>query len=174
MLLLLVRHAQAAEQSATHYPDDTMRPLVPKGRKVQARMSRALRRRELIPSRVYSSPWKRSWQTARVLIEETGLPKAARIACASLAEAPDLAKIAEEVGEFGAVGAVGETGAAGGDEIIALVGHEPWMSELAALLLTGRSGGLGVDFPKSGVMGIETPGLLAEPGAATLRFFLVP
>lgn len=161
MLLLLVRHAQAAEQDATRYPDDSLRPLVPKGRKAQARQSKELQRRKLIPARVYSSPWKRAWQTARILVEETGLPKRSRIACESLAQAPDLAAIAAEVGDSGA------------EETIALVGHEPWMSELAALLLAGESGRLSVDFPKSGVMGIETPGI-AEAGAGTLRFFLVP
>ena len=171
MLLLLVRHAQAAEQDATRYPDDSLRPLVSKGKKAQARISKELRRRKLIPTRVYSSPWKRAWQTARILLEETGLPKSARIACEPLAAPPDLAAIAAQVGGGSAVGAVGGVGE---DEIIALVGHEPWMSELAALLLTGRAGGLSVAFPKSGVMGIETPALVAEPGAATLRFFLVP
>ena len=162
MLLLLVRHAQAAEQSATEYPDDSLRPLVPKGKKAQARISKELRRRKLVPERVFSSPWKRAWQTARILIEETGLPKSARLPCEALAAAPDLARIIEEVGDVGA------------DATIAMVGHEPWMSELAALLLTGRPDGVSVDYPKSGVMGIELPALTAEGGQGTLRFFLTP
>src|ERR1041384_8414261 len=102
VLLLLVRHAQAEEQSATKYPDDTVRPLVPKGKKVQARLSKELRRRKLIPDKVFSSPWKRAWQTARILVEETGLPKSARVACEALAAAPDLARIAGGVGGGGA------------------------------------------------------------------------
>jgi phosphohistidine phosphatase len=162
MLLLLVRHAQAEEQSATKYPDDTVRPLVPKGKKVQARLSKELRRRKLIPDKVFSSPWKRAWQTARILVEETGLPKSARVACEALAGAPDLASIAEEVGAVEA------------DATIALVGHEPWMSELAALLLTGKGDGVQVDYPKSGVMGIEVESLNGEGGSGTLRFFLTP
>ena len=160
MLLLLIRHAQAAEQSPTDYPDDRLRPLVPKGRKTQRRISRELRRRKLIPDRVLSSPWKRAWQTARIVVEETGLPRRAREECLALAEAPELAALA---------GAIGATAA---DETIALVGHEPWMSELAGLLLTGSPAGLSVDFAKSGVMGIDAPAL--EPRAGSLRFFLVP
>ena len=35
MLVLLVRHAQAAEQDAEAFPDDSERPLVPKGRRVR-------------------------------------------------------------------------------------------------------------------------------------------
>jgi len=162
VLVLLIRHAQAAEQSDLEYPDDTLRPLVPKGKKTQARLSKELRRRKLIPDRVFSSPWKRAWQTARILVEETGLPKSARVACEALAAVPDLARIAEEVGDVAA------------DATIALVGHEPWMSELAALLLTGRAEALHVDFPKSGVMGIELEELSADGGNGTLRFFLVP
>jgi phosphohistidine phosphatase len=162
MLLLLVRHAQAAEQDEARYPDDSVRPLVPKGRKIQRRVSKELRRRKLIPSRVFSSPWKRAWQTARILVGEVGLPKSARVACQALAAAPDLAALAAELGPVGS------------DETIALVGHEPWMSELAALLLTGRSASLSVDFPKSGVLGIEIPELAAAAGSGTLRFFLVP
>jgi hypothetical protein len=46
------------------------------------------------------------------------------------------------------------------------------MSTLAALLLTGRGDGIGIDFPKSGIMGIETAGW--EPGTGVLLFFLVP
>src|SRR5688572_26587810 len=79
MLVLLVRHAQAAEQDAEAFPDDTERPLVPKGRRVQRQMSRSLVKKGLTPNRVYSSPWTRAWQTARILIRETGLPKEQRL-----------------------------------------------------------------------------------------------
>jgi phosphohistidine phosphatase SixA len=84
------------------------------------------------------------------------------VPCEALAAAPDLARIAEAVGDVGA------------EATIALVGHEPWMSELAALLLTGRSDGVHVDYPKSGVMGIEVEALNSENGNGTLRFFLTP
>jgi phosphohistidine phosphatase len=162
MLLLLIRHAQAAEQDDTRYPDDSERPLVPKGRRIQRRMSKALRRSKLVPDRVFSSPWKRAWQTARVVIEEMGLPKSARIACVALAARPELGALATEIGAIQQ------------EETIALVGHEPWLGELASLLLTGKANGVSIDFPKSGVMGIEIAGLAPGAGPGTLRFFLVP
>ena len=101
MLLLLIRHAQAAQQDEALYPDDSLRPLVPKGRRIQRRISRRLRKRKLVPTRVFNSPWKRAWQTARIVVEETGLPKNARIACAALAAPPDLQILAAEIGEIG-------------------------------------------------------------------------
>jgi len=160
MLLLLIRHAQAAPHDATRYADDALRPLVPKGRKIQRRMTRELRRHRVIPQRVFSSPWKRAWQTARIVIDEFELPRKARVPCPALAAPPDLDDLAAEVGSPGP------------DETIALVGHEPWMSELGALLLTGKRRGLAIDFAKSGIMGIETERIAA--GAGVLRFYIRP
>ena len=36
MLLLLVRHADAGDRDPAQWPDDTLRPLTDKGRKVHA------------------------------------------------------------------------------------------------------------------------------------------
>ncbi len=160
MLLLLIRHAQAAEQDTRRYPDDSLRPLVPKGRRIQRRVSRELYKRNLIPSVILSSPWKRAWQTARIVVEETGLPKRARVVCPELAAPPNLAALAKAVGDVEP------------DATIGLVGHEPWMSELASLLLVGSRDGLGIDFAKSGVLGIETDEI--APGRGTLRMYLRP
>jgi broad specificity phosphatase PhoE len=73
MHLLLIRHAQAAEQDAERYPDDVLRPLLPRGRKIHRRMSRRLVKLGLVPARIFSSPWKRAWQTAGITAEETGI-----------------------------------------------------------------------------------------------------
>lgn len=160
MLLLLMRHAEAAERDEKRYPDDNLRPLVRKGKKTQRAVSKDLRRRKLVPDRVFSSPWKRAWQTARILVEETGLPKKARVACQALAGPPDLVALAVELGPLAS------------DGTIALVGHDPWIGELAALLLTKNAAGLNIDFAKSGVMGIGIAGFTT--GAGTLKFFLRP
>jgi phosphohistidine phosphatase len=160
MLLLLIRHAQAAEPDDARFPDDQLRPLVPKGRKTQRRMCRLLRKQGGVPDRVYSSPWKRAWQTARIVVEETGIGRQRRLPCQPLAAPPDLPALVSEIGDFGA------------DERIGLVGHEPWMSDLASLLIAGTAGGAHIDFPKSGIMGIETERL--EAGAGVLVFFLRP
>ena len=160
MLVILIRHAQAAEQDDAAYPDDTLRPLVPKGRRVHRQMARRLLKLGIVPDRVFSSPWKRAWQTARITVRELGIPRERRIRCDGLAEPPRVDAIAAEIGEIGA------------QETIALVGHEPWMSALGSLLLTGDSQGVRIDFPKSGVLGIEMERF--EPGEGTLRFYLVP
>lgn len=160
MQLLLIRHAIAAEQDPEKYPDDSLRPLVPKGRRIQRRMSRRLRKEGLAPDRVFSSPWKRAWQTARIVAEEAGIGKAMRFPCPALAQEPNLSALAAEIGSVT------------GNERIALVGHEPWLSTLSALLLAGSPGAISVDFPKSGVLGIQAT--LIEAGVGGLEFFWRP
>ena len=98
MLVLLLRHAEAASRDAERYPDDSLRPLVRKGEKIQRAVSKDLRKRELIPSRVFSSPWKRAWQTARILVDETGVPKKARIACPRSPVRPTSAPLPAAIG----------------------------------------------------------------------------
>jgi phosphohistidine phosphatase len=162
MLILIVRHAQAGEHDPTKYPDDTDRPLTRRGKEIHAQVSRKLARRGLVPEAILTSPWKRAWQTAEIMAEEFSSkknklkPKAAP----SLAQDPDLDAIRAELEGIGEINSV------------ALVGHEPWLSELASLLLTGEQHRLSIDFPKSGVVGIETGTL--EHGAGMLRFVLRP
>ena len=159
MLLLLIRHAHAGDRDTDRWPDDRDRPLTDKGRKTQRRVSRALGKLELTPTAVLTSPLARAAETAGILAEELALSQPP-IPSEALAAAPDLARIAADIG------------AAGPDAIVALVGHSPWMEELAALLLAASGSGLRIDFPKSGVMGID----LEQParGVGELRFFLRP
>jgi phosphohistidine phosphatase len=157
MLLLLVRHADAGNRDPDQWPDDRERPLTAKGRKVQRRVSKALGNFGLAPTHVLTSPWLRAAQTADVLTETLNLPHRP-IPSEALAGPPELSRVADDIGEPGS------------DSIVALVGHSPWIEELAALLLTGEPAGLRMDYPKSGVMGID----LERPaaGAGELRFFV--
>jgi len=142
MLLLLIRHANASERDPERWPDDRDRPLIDKGRKTQRKVSRALGKLGLVPTRVLTSPWTRAAQTAEILIEELGLGAPA-IAIEALATTPDLVRL-----------------------------HSPWMEDLAAVLLTDSPAGLRIDFPKSGVMGIDVERPAA--GAGELRFLIRP
>jgi phosphohistidine phosphatase len=159
MLLLLVRHAHAGDRDPSQWPDDTQRPLSDKGRKTHAKVARTLRNLELAPELVLTSPWLRAMQTAEIMHEVMLLPQPPA-PCPALADDPDLAAIAAEVGPRGE------------RAVVALVGHSPWMEDLAALLLTGSDRGVKMDFPKSGVLAVDTPRI--APAAATLRFLLRP
>jgi phosphohistidine phosphatase len=160
MLLLLVRHADADNRDAGKWPDDTLRPLSEKGRKIHAKVAKALGGLGLLPELVLTSPWLRAAQTAEILQQGLGLPSPP-VPCLALASDPDLVALDSALGPPRAEKAV-----------VALVGHSPWMEELVGLLLTGAAHGLGVDFPKSGVAGIAADRI--GPRAGTLRFFLRP
>ena len=159
MLLLLNRHANAGERDPAQWPDDRDRPLTDKGRKVQNDVSRWLRKRGFAPTLVLTSPWTRAAQTAQILVEVARVPQPP-VPCEPLADDPDLIRLQDHVGEQP------------GNAIVAMVGHSPWMEELAAVLLGGTNSSVRMDFPKSGVMGIELDRL--EQGAGELRFFVRP
>lgn len=158
MQLLLIRHADAGEHDPSLWPDDTLRPLTDKGRKRHRRVAKQLRKRGLVPTLLLASPWLRAWQTAVITTEFARGP--APLASPALAEAPHLGRLASAIGT------------AGDDAVVALVGHEPWLGHLASLLLAGDPTGLAIDFPKSGVLGLDLAELKA--GASHLRFFWRP
>ena len=153
MLLLLIRHANAGDRDPERWPDDRDRPLTDKGRKTQRDVSRFLLKRDFVPTLVLASPWSRAAETAEILVRELNLSEPP-VPCDALA------RLGEHIGEPGP------------DAIVALVGHSPWMEDLASLLLTGKAEGVRIDYPKSGVMGIDVE--KPEAGTGELRFFLRP
>lgn len=158
MLILLIRHADAGRRDPARWPDDTARPMTREGARQQRRMTRRLARHGLVPALVLSSPWRRAWQTAELTAERLEAPPP--VACAALAQAPSVTAIARAVGRRE------------DDAVVALVGHEPWLGELAALLLAGDRHRMTIDWPKSGILGLAIPRLAA--GEASLRFFWRP
>ncbi len=158
MRILIIRHADAGDRDSSIWPDDSLRPLSPRGRKRHRRVARRLRKQELVPTLLLASPWLRAWQTAEITSAITGCSSA--MACEALAQSPDLERIGAAIGRP-------EPSA-----IVALVGHEPWTGELVSLLLTGSPSQLAIDFPKSGVVGLDTDAIVG--GQAVLEFFLRP
>ena len=115
MQLALVRHAIAAERR----PDlpDAARPLTREGRARFAREVRGLKALGLGFELVLHSPWLRAAQTAELLAPLAGVVTP----CEHLAAPPSAALLDCCT-----------------TDPTALVGHEPWLSELLAWLLTGR------------------------------------
>lgn len=115
MELYLIRHAQAEEQSAGG--GDEERALTREGRERFREVVRGLDRLELRFDRVYHSPYVRAQETADLL---EPILDGETIVTAALARAPS-----------------DELLASLGGESVALVGHEPWLSDLLSLLLLG-------------------------------------
>jgi len=158
MHLILIRHADAGDHDPGRWPDDSLRPITEKGRRRHRRVARRLKRRGLTPTLLLSSPWLRAAQTAELTAQYAGGPSPQHVA--ALATTPSLPEIEQAIGRQEP------------EAIVAVVGHEPWLGELASLVLTGDPGRLGIDLPKSGVLGIDCDSLAA--GGAALTFLWRP
>lgn len=158
MLLYLVRHAIAAERE-TAETDDFHRALTPEGIKKMRHSAEVLRRLKVSISEIWSSPLVRARQTAELLAAE--FDPAPRIEHLSALE-PDAPP----------ADALSQLSRRASQTNIAFVGHEPFMGECAAYLLTARMGGL-VEFKKGGVccFEVDDPG---PPCRARLHWLLTP
>jgi phosphohistidine phosphatase len=159
MQLYLIRHAIAFPRHSSRWADDRLRPLTPEGEERFRRAARGLG--WLVPSVeiVLASPYTRAWRTAELLAEEAGW--SAPVRCEELTAdrtAADAARILVRHSEAPAV---------------AMVGHEPNLSELASLLLVKDSARLDAEMKKGGAASLVFDGE-AEPGAATLRWLVTP
>ncbi len=114
MELILWRHAEAEESVP-----DFERQLTEKGERQAAKMAAFLRSRLPKRTRIIVSPALRALQTAHALTRHVETEP--RIRPGATARA-----------------ALEAAGWPDGDESILLVGHQPYLGEIAALLLTGR------------------------------------
>jgi phosphohistidine phosphatase len=152
MDIYVVRHAIAEEKRSDR--DDAERGLTRAGR---ARFERAVRGMAALGMRfdhVMHSPWKRAVQTATMLAPLCDGPRESTVLLAQAPTPPLLDAIVKRAQE-------GPT---------AVVGHQPWLGELVAMLAWGDAAlGAGIELRKGGVAWLR-----AEGGEVRLRELLSP
>ncbi len=141
MQLCLVRHGIATERGHGDYRDDALRPLTAEGREKMTAAAAGIARM-FDAQLVLSSPLVRARQTADILVVASGGTK--------LRTHDGLANGDHE--------SVLLAAAAAKVDRVALVGHEPLMSELLSLLLTGSEGRLRSGFKKGGAAVVDFDG----------------
>lgn len=155
MELYIMRHGIAEEVSDTGRDRD--RVLTEEGIEKTQESGKALRKLGIEFDVIFSSPYARAWQTAEGMAEELG--------CKHLLKGLD------------GLGAESSAGAAL-DEIkaevrksasVLIVGHEPILSELISLLLSGQPG-LSIAMKKGGVCKLTC--VRPEPGSCRLDWLL--
>lgn len=152
MQLYVIRHAVA--EDAEPGQDDAARELTSAGKIKLRRAVRGLRALETRFERILTSPWKRAAQTAELLAP---LASDGPIATELLTQPPRLELLA----------LIGER-----KETTAVVGHEPWLGELAAWLVFGDARyGDALVLKKGGVLWLAGT---AVPGGMQLRASLPP
>lgn len=120
MNLYLIRHAQAQLLEAGQLDAD--RKLTPKGLEQAKTLCRTFEHLDVHLDVVYSSPWRRARQTATAL---SGVAHHLEIM-------PELAAAPQAL-----IQKLLELAAQRPELALALVGHQPWISELTSVLLTG-------------------------------------
>jgi phosphohistidine phosphatase len=152
MQLFVIRHAVAEDVGPGI--EDTARELTDAGKAKLRRAVRGLRALEIRFERILTSPWKRAVQTARQLESIAAGPPVVTDLLTQPPRAELLALIAE------------------GGKTTAVVGHEPWLGELAAWLAFGDTRhGDALIIKKGGVLWLEGT---AVPGGMQVRAAIPP
>ncbi|MBC2606988.1 phosphohistidine phosphatase SixA [Pelagicoccus albus] len=132
--IYIARHAHALDEA----PSDALRPLSEKGHKQCARLVQGLRKTSLLSvSEVWHSGYLRAEQTASALANGLGLPLP-HLQKDGLTPYDHPRSIAEKINQT--------------HENFLLAGHEPNLSHLASLLLSGRDDFQAVIFPKASIL----------------------
>jgi phosphohistidine phosphatase len=150
-----VRHAIAVERGTAGIPDDE-RPLTPEGERRFRKAAKGLARIVRRPDVLLSSPLPRAHRTAEIAArawKRTLVTDAPTLAGAAF---EDVARLLEEHKD---------------KRLVALVGHEPSLSEVLARLL-GSKDSERLEFRKGGAALVDLPGPASEGGR--LVWFLPP
>jgi phosphohistidine phosphatase len=160
MDLFLLRHGLAGEPGLSGFADDSLRPLTAQGKRQLRKISAAMDKMDLAVELILSSPLVRAKQTAEVAAGKLKLKK--RLVFADeLKPGGDAGKLIQRLVALKPAPAN-----------ILLVGHEPDLSELISLLVTGKTDA-GCALKKGGLAKLEAEKLRAGK-CATLAWLLTP
>ena len=158
MNLFIIRHAKACPRGPKYRPD-SKRPLTREGEKAMRQAAAGIQALGLSFDLILASPYLRALRTAEILAEAYDAKKL--FVTGHLAADADPRELVAEINEnFGAL------------ENIVLAGHEPFLSGLISVLLTGRPG-MKMDFKKAALCKLSVEDLRFGD-CATLCWLLTP
>lgn len=160
MEIYLLRHGLAIERGTLGFENDSARPLTTKGINQLKKVSMAMEKMDLGFDLILSSPFLRAKETAEIVAKKLKQKKTLKFSDALTPDKdvkfliPQLQKLKPS------------------PKRILLVGHEPFLSELVSLLVTGGMQ-LQMDFKKGGLCKLEAEKLSAGK-CASLIWLLTP
>jgi phosphohistidine phosphatase len=158
MELLIIRHAIAFERDRHRWADDAARPLSLLGVRRSRKAASGLKELCKAPDRLLTSPLVRARQTAEILTEIAGWPRA---------------EIASELKPGQGAGAVLTLLAKDRSKRIAVVGHQPDLSALLAACLLKDSSTLPIEMKKNAVACLSFDGRV-RVGCAVIKWLATP
>ncbi|MBK8205225.1 MAG: histidine phosphatase family protein [Planctomycetes bacterium] len=156
MKLILVRHAVAFERNAKRWPDDSQRPLTKRGAEKFRKAAAGLVKLCPDVALCLTSPFRRASRTAK-LLAQAGWPVPKVLP--ELEPGVDPGIVASALAKLKTKGP------------IAIVGHEPALSELTAILL--GHGKPTFEYKKGGAASLEFPHVIAQD-EGRLKWFATP
>ena len=160
MNLYLLRHGIAVEPGTPGYENDSERPLVAKGERRLRSAAAAMKKLELSFGLILSSPFLRARQTAEIVAGELKLKKRLQFTD-TLACGGSLKNL---------VGLL--AGLESAPEDVLLVGHEPHLSRLISLLVSGEMDAA-IEMKKGGLCKLEVENL-RHGHCARLAWLITP
>ena len=160
MDLYILRHAIAVQRGTPGYEDDSKRPLTGKGAKKMNRIAEGMLALDLSFDVILSSPFTRAKQTAEIVAEVFHAEKKLEFT-----EHLEVGGDAEKL-----VDLINDTYSSASS--VMLVGHEPYLSGLISMLLSG-SEDLSITLKKGGLCKL-TVTALRYGQCATLDWLLAP
>lgn len=160
MELYIMRHGLAVERGTASLEDDRERPLTAEGRKKLIRIAKGMKSIKLSCDLILSSPYVRARQTAEIVAKVLKAEKRLKF-CDHLAADGDPEDLVDQLRSLFQ-----------SPRRVLLVGHEPYLSKLISVLLTG-----GPDLSlnlKKGSLGKLTVNKLSYQRCATLEWLLTP
>ena len=161
MNLYLLRHGIAAEPGTPGYENDSERPLIPKGERRLRSATSAMKKLDLSFDLILSSPFVRARQTAEIVAGELKLKKRIEFFDGLVPGGNPRALIH----------ALNELKPA--PENVLLVGHEPYLSRLISLLVSGGMDVAAIEMKKGGLCKLEVAAL-RHGQCARLAWLLPP
>ncbi|HEX7862925.1 MAG TPA: phosphohistidine phosphatase SixA [Verrucomicrobiae bacterium] len=155
MDLYIMRHGIAEDVSASGRDRD--RVLTEEGRDKSREGGKALRKLDVEFDAIFSSAFPRAWQTAELVADELDEKKL-------LQELPELEAESNVQRALGGLKRVLKNQAS-----VLIVGHEPILSQLISVLLSGHSG-LSITMKKGAVCKLSC--VRPEPGGCRLEWLL--
>lgn len=160
MNLFILRHGIAVEPGTPGYPTDSARPLVPEGERKLRKIAQAIKALELSFDFILSSPYLRARQTAEI-IAAAFKPKIKVELSELLTPGGSQRHLIDFLNQL-----------TPRPQNVLLVGHEPYLSELISLLLSGEPTLL-IVMKKGGLCKLTTEAL-QHGRCATLDWLLAP
>ncbi len=160
MDLYLLRHAIAVERGTPGFETDHLRPLTDDGRAKMERIAAGMRSLNLQFDLILTSPYVRAHETAEIAATALRQEKLLRHEPTLQADRSPQEFVAKLAGKLGA------------HQRILAVGHEPFLSSLATLLL-GLPGGSALTMKKGSLCKLVIARLKPRP-SARLEWLLTP